>query len=85
MSDLQPEDDWIPQRRTVEFASESAAPPLSNFEYLLMLSGGTPRAGTYRTEFHHADGRVLTETRIVDQDGRLIERAVEFKPLSPHR
>jgi hypothetical protein len=54
--------------------------PVTGPDLILLLSGGRPRAGVYRSEVERADGSVFVETRVVDRHGRTLKHEVTPKP-----
>lgn len=54
--------------------------PVTGFDLISLLSGGTPRTGVYRSEVERVDGSVFVETRVVDRHGRTLKHEVTPKP-----
>lgn len=59
---------------------EGVRRPVTGLYLILLLSGGTPRAGIYRSEFEHDDGSVFVETRVVNRHGRVLKHEIAPKP-----
>ena len=79
------DDPRIPKRLTVELDQANESEPLTGRDFLHLVLGLSPRAGTYSTEMHCADGSVEVETRVVDENGRITKHEVTPQASSHRR
>jgi hypothetical protein len=74
------EDERLLEEFLVDEDFQDMSGPVTGLDLLLLLSGGTPRAGIYRSEFERAGGSVFVETRVVNRHGHTLRHEIAPKP-----